>query len=49
MIFVPPRFAADAIMEAVDAGMPLIVGITEGIPVLDMVKVKRVLDGPKRV
>jgi succinyl-CoA synthetase alpha subunit len=44
-IYVPPRFAADAILEAVDAGIPLVVCITEGIPVLDMVKVKRVLDG----
>jgi succinyl-CoA synthetase alpha subunit len=44
-IYVPPPFAADAICEAIDAGMPLIVCITEGIPVLDMVKVKRALDG----
>ncbi|SFM62412.1 succinate--CoA ligase subunit alpha [Thermodesulforhabdus norvegica] len=43
MIFVPPAFAADAILEAVDAGIPLIVAITEGIPVLDMMKVKSVL------
>ncbi len=43
MIFVPPAFAADAILEAVDAEVPLIVTITEGIPVLDMVKVKNVL------
>ena len=44
-IYVPPPFAADAILEAIDAGVPLIVCITEGIPVLDMVKVKRALDG----
>jgi succinyl-CoA synthetase alpha subunit len=44
-IYVPPRFAADAILEAIDAGIQLIVCITEGIPVLDMVKVKRALDG----
>jgi succinyl-CoA synthetase alpha subunit len=45
VIYVPPPFAADAILEAIDAGMPLIVCITEGIPVLDMMKVKRALDG----
>ncbi|WP_041861374.1 succinate--CoA ligase subunit alpha [Candidatus Puniceispirillum marinum] len=47
VIYVPPPFAADSIMEAIDAGMPLIVCITEGIPVLDMVKVKRALDASK--
>lgn len=48
MIFVPPLAAADAILEALDAGIQLIVCITEGIPVLDMMKVKRVLpDYPK--
>ncbi|MBF0428202.1 MAG: succinate--CoA ligase subunit alpha [Magnetococcales bacterium] len=45
VIFVPPPFAADAIMEAADAGVKLVVCITEGIPVLDMVKVKRFLTG----
>src|SRR3982751_1516845 len=45
MIFVPPPFAADAIMEAADAGIRTIVAITEGIPVLDMVKVKAFLAG----
>jgi succinyl-CoA synthetase alpha subunit len=44
-IYVPPPFAADAILEAIDAEMPLIVCITEGIPVLDMMSVKRALDG----
>ena len=44
MIFVPPPFAADAIMEAADAGIDLIVAITEGIPVLDMAKAKHVLN-----
>src|SRR5690348_231385 len=46
-IYVPPAYAADAILEAVDAGLPLIVCITEGIPVLDMVRVKRALAGSK--
>ena len=45
VIYVPPPFAADAIVEAVDAGLELAVCITEGIPVLDMVKVKRALAG----
>jgi len=45
VIFVPPPFAADAIMEAVDAGVPLVICITEGIPVLDMVRVKRYMQG----
>ena len=44
-IFVPPAFAADAILEGVDAGLDLVVCITEGIPVNDMVKVKRVMEG----
>ena len=47
MIFVPPPFAADAIMEATDGGVDLIVAITEGVPVLDMVKVKRAMQGSK--
>ena len=45
VIYVPPKFAADAILEAIDAQMELVVCITEGIPVLDMVKVKRALSG----
>ncbi|MEA3011969.1 MAG: succinyl-CoA synthetase alpha subunit [Sphingomonadales bacterium] len=47
VIYVPPPFAADSILEAIDAGVPLIVAITEGIPVLDMVRVKRALSGSK--
>ncbi len=47
VIYVPPPFAADSILEAIDAEVPLIVAITEGIPVLDMVKVKRALTGSK--
>ena len=46
-IYVPPPFAADAILEAIDAELELIVAITEGIPVLDMMRVKRALEGSK--
>ena len=45
VIYVPPPFAADSILEAIDAGVPLVVCITEGIPVLDMMRVKRALAG----
>ena len=47
VIFVPPPFAADAILEAVDADLPLVVCITEGVPALDMVDVMRVIEGSK--
>ena len=47
VVYVPPPFAADSILEAIDAEVPLIVAITEGIPVLDMVRVKRALAGSK--
>jgi succinyl-CoA synthetase alpha subunit len=47
VIYVPPPFAADAIMEAADAGVELVICITEGIPVIDMIKVKRFLAGTK--
>lgn len=50
VIYVPAAFAADAIMEAIDAGISLVVCITEGIPVMDMIKVKRFLEGrPSRL
>ncbi len=47
VVYVPPAFAADAIMEAVDAELDLVITITEGIPVLDMVKVRRYMEGKK--
>ena len=46
-VFVPPPFAADAILEAVDAGLDLVVAITEGIPINDMIRVKRAMEGRK--
>jgi succinyl-CoA synthetase alpha subunit len=48
MIFVPPPFAADAILEAIDAGVELVVCITEGIPTTDMIGVRRVLDAQEK-
>ena len=45
VIYVPPPFAADAILEAIDAGIEFVVCITDGIPTLDMVRVRRVLQG----
>lgn len=47
VVFVPPPFAADSIMEAVDADLDLVICITEGIPVLDMVKVKKYMEGKR--
>jgi succinyl-CoA synthetase alpha subunit len=47
VIYVPPPFAADSILEAIDAEIELIVAITEGIPVTDMIRVKRALSGSK--
>ena len=47
VVYVPPPFAADSILEAIDAEVPLIVCITEGIPVIDMIRVKRALVGSK--
>ena len=49
VIYVPPPFAADSILEAIDAEIPLVVAITEGIPVLDMMKVKRALEDSKTI
>jgi succinyl-CoA synthetase alpha subunit len=47
VIYVPPPFAADAILEAIGAGLELVITITEGIPVMDMIKVKEALKGSK--
>ena len=47
MIFVPPPFAADSILECIDAEIPLVIAITEGIPIVDMIKVKSALQGSK--
>ncbi len=49
VIYVPPPFAADSILEAIDAEIPLVVAITEGIPVLDMMRVKRALEGSSTI
>ncbi|MGR3511230.1 MAG: succinate--CoA ligase subunit alpha [Paracoccaceae bacterium] len=49
VIYVPPPFAADSILEAIDAEIPVIVAITEGIPVLDMMAVKRALEGSESI
>lgn len=47
VIYVPPAFAADSILEAVDADLDLVICITEGIPVLDMIRVKRFMEGKR--
>ena len=47
-VFVPPPFCADSILEAIDAGVELVIAITEGVPVTDMIRVRRVLDGQTR-
>ena len=48
VVFVPPPFAADAILEAIDAELPLVVVITEGVPVMDMLRVRRILDAQSK-